>query len=78
MNPPTQASVQARYLNGDLVSVIATDYGGYAVTFPVSQLPGAYSHCSWSWPGGARLPGLAVASGQPKRRFARQGLAGPA
>jgi hypothetical protein len=36
---PGQAPVPARYLNGNLVSVIATDYGGYAVTFTVSQLP---------------------------------------
>jgi hypothetical protein len=30
----------ARCLNGKPVSVIATDYGGYAVSFPVSQLTG--------------------------------------
>ena len=28
MNHPTQPPGQARYLNGNLVSVIATDYGG--------------------------------------------------
>jgi hypothetical protein len=28
----------ARYLNGKLVTVIATDYGGYAATFLLSQL----------------------------------------
>ena len=39
MNPTTETpSRPARYLNDKLVTVIATDYGGYAVTFPVPQL----------------------------------------
>jgi hypothetical protein len=36
VNHPTQPPGQARYLNGNPVSVIATDYGSYAVTFAVS------------------------------------------
>lgn len=38
MSPPTQASGQIWYLNGNRVSVIAADYGGYAVAFLLSQL----------------------------------------
>lgn len=38
MNHPAPSPGQARYLNGNLVSVIAADYGGYAATFPLSQL----------------------------------------
>jgi hypothetical protein len=41
VNPPASP---ARYLNGKLVSVIATDYGGYAVTLTVSQLQPRFRH----------------------------------
>lgn len=37
VNPSAQAPGQARYLNGKLVATTATDYGGYAVSFLVSQ-----------------------------------------
>jgi hypothetical protein len=38
MKTPAQPPGQARYLNAKLVITIATDYGNYAVTFPVSKL----------------------------------------
>jgi hypothetical protein len=40
MNHPTQPHGQAQDLNSSLVSVIATDYGGYAVTLMSPQLAG--------------------------------------
>lgn len=40
MNPPTQPSSQARYLNGNLVSAIATDYGGTITLDAIDHLLG--------------------------------------
>jgi hypothetical protein len=39
VNHPTQPPGQARYLNGNLVSVNATDYWGYAAISWLSRLP---------------------------------------
>jgi hypothetical protein len=72
---PGQPAAPARYLNGALVTVIATDYGGYAVTFAVSQL----SLQVGAQPQGAHLAGghLAVMFVPLRRHLLRPAAACP-
>jgi hypothetical protein len=58
VNHPAQPPGQARYLNGNLVSVIETDYGGYVVTLASLQMPPRVPR--WShWLSGRRVSQVA-------------------